>query len=247
METERNFLTELFKKSLVLGGVLLFFASTGQTTKTGNDFKSWDSDQDNRISRTEFSDRYSNDYINTNSYQMDDNDVDDNSGVFDDNNANDQGLGDADRDDNGVFDSGQNDTGVFDDNDTDTGGLSDETNDVFDNDRFYESSYNMWDADNDNLLNEDEWQSGYDYSYGDYVNDDFNSYDTDKDGYLEYQEYYNSLGNSDYYSNWDKNKDNSLDSNEYSDMVFDSWDRDHNGYIDENEYNDYSSSYLSDY
>ena len=156
-------------------------------------------------------------------------------------------MGDDDRDDNGVFDSGkmipvflmimittmevcQTKPMMF---LTMTG--------------FYESSYNMWDADNDNRLNEDEWQSGYDYSYGDYFNDDFNSYDTDKDGYFEYQEYYNSFGNTDYYSNWDKNKDNSLDNNEYSDMVFDSWDRDHNGYIDENEYNDYSSSYLSDY
>ena len=63
MKTKRNILTELFKKSLVLGGVLLFFASTGQTTKTGNDFKSWDTNQDNRISSTEFSDRYSNDYV----------------------------------------------------------------------------------------------------------------------------------------------------------------------------------------
>ncbi len=246
MKTKRNILTELLKKSLVLGGVLLFFASTGQTTKTGNDFKSWDTNNDNRISRTEFTDRYSNDYVGNagTSYEMNDNDND--VDVFD-NNANNNDMVDNDRDDNGVFDSGKNDTGILDDNDNDNEGLSNETNDTFDNNRFYESSYLMWDADKDNRLNQDEWQSGYDYSYGDYLNNDFNSYDTDKDGYLEYQEYYDSLGNTDYYSKWDTNKDNSLDNKEYSDMVFDSWDRNKNGYIDQNEYNDYSSSYLSDY
>ncbi len=111
-------------------------------------------------------------------------------------------------------------------------------------DDFYHSTYNMWDTNRDQWLSEDEWKDGLDSSYKNYVKDDFKTIDKNGDGRLDFNEYHNSLVNSDYYSKYDKDRNKSLDDNEVSDMVFDSWDRDKNNWIDENEYNTYRKNYL---
>lgn len=38
-----------------------------------------------------------------------------------------------------------------------------------DDEDFYHATYQMWDEDEDTLLNEQEWMFGYDYYYGDYI------------------------------------------------------------------------------
>ena len=182
MKRESRLVTEFVKKSLVLGGVLLFFAGTAQNN---DNFKKCDKDGDKKISKTEFSDRYSSD------------------------------------DDN----------------------LRTESKDMqYDENKFYESSYELWDTDNDNRLSEDEWRTGYESSYGDYVEDDFTSYDANQNKYLEREEYQSSLSESDYYSNTDKNKDQSLDNKEYSTVVFECADKNRDSYLDEDEFKDYHES-----
>ena len=179
MKTGRKLLvTKLFKKSLILGGMLLFLAGSAQTTKN-DDFKKCDKNGDKKISKTEFSDRYSSD------------------------------------------DKGNKDV-------------------QYDEDKFYESSYGLWDADKDNRLSEGEWKNGFDASYGYYIGDEFSKYDVNQNGYIEFEEYQRALFNSDYYSSWDVNRDNSVDQKEYSDMVFQSVDKNDDNYIDEDEYNEYN-------
>jgi len=188
MKTKNNYLVEFFKKSLVLAGVLLFFASTGQMTEHENDFKSCDKDKDSKISKTEFSDRFSED-VKKNKDLM-------------------PGSKDG----------------------------------KYDNKTYYESSYRELDRDRDNKLNEDEWEAGYDVSYGHYVSEDFEGYDYNNDGYLSYDEYEKSLNQTEFYNDRDKNRDKQIDSEEYSDVVFDRYDQNSGNYLDENEYGKYYSN-----
>lgn len=176
MKTGKKLVTEMFKKSLVVAGVLLFLAGTAQTSKS--DFKKCDKDGDKKISKTEFSDRYSDDHKAKKDVK-------------------------------------------------------------YDEDKFYESSYSLWDADKNSRLSEGEWKDGFDASYGYYVEDDFSKYDVNQNGTIEFEEYQRALFNSEYYSNWDVNRDNTVDQKEYSDMVFQSVDKNDDNYLDEDEYAEY--------
>lgn len=110
----------------------------------------------------------------------------------------------------------------------------------YDENKFYESSYDLWDENKDSRLSEDEWKTGYDASYGEYLDGDFSSYDVNQNGYLEIEEYQRALLDSDYYSSWDTNQDNSLDNEEYSAVVFQCADKNGDSYIDEDEYKEYN-------
>ena len=65
---------------------------------------------------------------------------------------------------------------------------------------------------------------------------DFDQYDTDKDGKLNQTEF--TERNKAGYSTWDENRDGKLDYVELSDMAYESFDRDKNDFLDENEWNE---------
>ncbi len=209
MKTKKSLLN-IARSGLVIAGTVLFLNSSGQTTNNPN-FKDWDKDNNNLISRNEFVDRYSNDY--SKDWKSDP----------------------------------MNDQQNFDKNEPVENQQStmNEGSDRFNDNDFYESSYRIWDKNKDNRLSEDEWRYGYDMSYGDYLDDDYAGIDTNHDGYLDYNEYHNSLGNTSYYSDMDVNRDNSLDNKEVSDMVFNDWDKDSSGYIEADEYDEYGDSFLN--
>lgn len=188
MKTRFKNVKWFLKVNLLMGAVLISLLAVGQTYQTQNtgdsSFTDWDKDSDKKISKTEFSDRYTQDY-----------------GDEWKRNTSDEG--------------------------------------------FYETSYGVWDTNRDQRLSEDEWKYGYDTSYGDYVSDDYSSVDTNGDGYVDYNEYYGSLGETDYYSSYDQDGDNDLNDDEVSNMVFDNWDENKDGYIDENEYDSYENNYIN--
>ncbi len=117
---------------------------------------------------------------------------------------------------------------------------TDNTN--LDDEDFYTATYSVVDIDEDDLIDEDEWNWGYNYYYGDYLGDDFDLYDYDD--YISYEEYYDAFDYTDYYATWDVDRDTYLSESELAEGVFESWDVNDNGVIDKNEFNSFDAYYL---
>jgi Ca2+-binding EF-hand superfamily protein len=113
-----------------------------------------------------------------------------------------------------------------------------------DDEDFYSSVYRIWDLDNDDYMSEEEWVRGYEYYYGDYVVLEYMDVDIDNDGFIDYDEYYGSLADTDFFMTWDANKDNYLDEEELANGVFEVWDRDDSGVIEKDEYEEFDDYYL---
>jgi len=116
--------------------------------------------------------------------------------------------------------------------------------DHLDDEDFYRVTYSIWDVDNDEMLSEEEWQYGYDYYYGDYILDDYVAIDTDGDGFIEYQEYYDVLYPTEYYMVWDVDEDTYLSELELARLVFNNWDINDNNFLELDEYQNFDSYYL---
>lgn len=215
MKTRENVVKRILQFNLVLIFVITSSLAFGQT-KSESDFEKWDKNGDKNISRSEFKEQYVKDYGND----------------WENNGHKDAMYNKKDRKykNNEIVESySKIDTAA-----ADTTVLYNQGR--FDDQDFYGSTYDMWDADKDQRLSEKEWQRGFDTSYGDYVTTDFKGTDTNKDGYVSYGEYHHSLEKSNYYSDWDANNDKWLSYNEVSRNVFDNWDNDNDNFISENEY-----------
>lgn len=119
---------------------------------------------------------------------------------------------------------------------TDDAGLDDED--------FYTTSYARLNVNDNDYIDPEEWVTGYNYFYGDYLYDDYVLYDTDGDGYVEYAEYYDALYDSDYFMSWDVDNDGYLDQYELAYAVFDNWDVNDNLLLNRSEYNSFDYYYL---
>lgn len=105
-----------------------------------------------------------------------------------------------------------------------------------DDEDFYTRVYSLWDADEDALLTEEEWTAGYELHYKDYTDDDFIAIDTDGDGYIDYNEFFEVMGDTDYYISWDVDADAYLNQWELARFVFNNWDTNNSNFIDPEEY-----------
>ncbi|HBH25611.1 MAG TPA: hypothetical protein DDY13_19615 [Cytophagales bacterium] len=113
-----------------------------------------------------------------------------------------------------------------------------------DDEDFHIVSYAIWDSDDDNLINEDEWIYGYENYYGDYIDSEFVAVDTDADGFINYDEYYSIIHDTDFYTTWDANDNAILSENEFAEKVFHTWDDNNTGYMTKNEYEDFDMFYF---
>jgi Ca2+-binding EF-hand superfamily protein len=110
---------------------------------------------------------------------------------------------------------------------------------------FFEQSYAGLDTDNDNLISDEEWLIGYNYFYDDYlVNEEIGFIDTNNNNKLEYQEYYDVIYNTNYFTDVDLDSDNYISEYELSEYVFNNWDFDNNGVISRYEFNSFKLYYL---
>lgn len=110
---------------------------------------------------------------------------------------------------------------------------------------FFKESFAGLDADNDNYLSDEEWLVGYNYFYDDYIiNEEFAYIDTDDDGRLEYDEYYDVIYNTNYFTDVDLDEDNYISEYELAEYVFNNWDTDDNGVISRYEFNAFKAYYL---
>jgi len=109
----------------------------------------------------------------------------------------------------------------------------------------YPATYQIWDVDGDQLLSEDEWLYGYDFNFGDYVLDDYNAVDTDKDGFVDYVEFFETMSETDYQALYDVDGDNFISRYELSRAIFNSWDYDDSNFIEKDEFDRFKNFYLT--
>ncbi len=148
-------------------------------------------------------------------------------------------------------------SGIFSDYDTDGDGFIDEdefpntyTNDLttwdadgdgsLSSEEFYNTTFMNTDADDDDLIDEDEWNAGYAGMYGNYADDDFATYDADADGYLDNDEWNTVYVDSDWYETYDADNDAMVTEDEWNTGLYTGWDTDMDGMINETEYYTYS-------
>ncbi len=113
-----------------------------------------------------------------------------------------------------------------------------------DDEDFHHVIYSVWDADNDDLLSQDEWIMGYDYYYGNYVVRDYDDIDVDDDGFISREEFNEVLRETDFFTDWDVDKDEKLTDAELAKQVFQRWDTDNSHTLSREEYEEFDTYYL---
>lgn len=110
---------------------------------------------------------------------------------------------------------------------------------------FFRESFAGLDTDNDNFLSDEEWLVGYNYFYDDYlVREEMGFIDADDDGRLDYEEYYDVIYNTNYFTDIDLDNDNYISEHELAEYVFNNWDVDDNGVLSRYEWNSFKTYYL---
>lgn len=117
-------------------------------------------------------------------------------------------------------------------------------NDYLDDEDFFQVVYRVWDVDHDNKLTDQEWKLGYENYFRNYVVARFEDIDVDDDSYIMYSEYYDLLGDTDFYAAWDFDGDLQISQAELARGVFNNWDMDNSGFLDRGEFNAFDIYYL---
>jgi len=110
---------------------------------------------------------------------------------------------------------------------------------------FFKESYAGLDTDSDGFLSDEEWLTGYNYFYEDYVvYEDYDMIDVNDDGKVTYDEYYDVIYDTEYFSDIDMDSDNYISEYELADYVFENWDFNDSGALSKSEYNRFDWYYL---
>lgn len=118
--------------------------------------------------------------------------------------------------------------------DADGDGLLDET-------EFLNTTFANTDADDDDLIGEDEWDAGVTGMYGNYVNDtDFNTWDADGDEFLDADEWNTGVADTEWFTTYDADASGNITEDEWNEGLFGDWDLDDDDMVDLDEYRAYS-------
>src|SRR6056297_1277158 len=110
---------------------------------------------------------------------------------------------------------------------------------------FFKESFAGLDTDNDGFLSDEEWLVGYNYFYEDYlVNEEIGFVDVDDSGNIDYEEYYDVIYDTNYFTDVDLDNDNYISEYELAEYVFNNWDTDDNGVLSRYEWNSFKFYYL---
>ncbi|WP_156877212.1 hypothetical protein [Salinimicrobium terrae] len=109
---------------------------------------------------------------------------------------------------------------------------------------FFRESFAGLDTDNDGFLSDEEWLIGYNYFYDDYLVNEIAFIDTDDDGLIDYDEYYEVIYDTDYFTDVDLDSDNYISEHELAEYVFNNWDTNDNGVLSRYEWNSFKLYYL---
>ncbi|NJY63703.1 hypothetical protein HC174_13210 [Salinimicrobium sp. CDJ15-81-2] len=105
---------------------------------------------------------------------------------------------------------------------------------------FYNTGFSNSDADDDDGISEEEWNTGFAGMFGNWSEDDFATYDADADGSLSNDEWNNAFAESQWFETYDADADTWVTEDEWNTGLFGDWDADDNDLIDEAEYDLYS-------
>ena len=117
-------------------------------------------------------------------------------------------------------------------------------NEYLDDEDFYMSTYALWDENNDELLSKEEWSTGYDHYYGQYINDDFEKLDKNTDGYIDHNEFLNAVARTDIFVDWDIDASKYINEKELAVGVFENWDLDNSNSLERKEFEQFEKYYL---
>lgn len=147
--------------------------------------------------------------------------------TFSDFDENEDGVLDADE----VANAYQNDFTAW---DTDgDGALNDE--------EFFNTTFGNTDADDDEMINQEEWDQGFASMYSNYVEDgDFGVFDADEDGELSNDEWNLGFTETEWFNTYDADASADVTEPEWDTGLFGDWDMDADGSIDEDEFNNFS-------
>lgn len=105
---------------------------------------------------------------------------------------------------------------------------------------FYDTAFFLSDTDDDDLIDEDEWNMGFNSFYGEWIDDDFATFDADADGFLDADEWDNAFADSAWFGDFDADDDTFVTDTEWDEGIFDGWDLDDDTFIDDEEWNDFA-------
>lgn len=108
-----------------------------------------------------------------------------------------------------------------------------------DPEEFFTSSYQMWDEDQDGILDANEWSAATTFYFSTRQFEkrgEFDEWDTNNNNKLERNEFAIYARGVAYFEDWDTNSDNRLDEEEFSQLIFRFYDLDRDGVIRENEF-----------
>lgn len=109
---------------------------------------------------------------------------------------------------------------------------------------FFRESFAGLDTDNDGFLSDEEWLVGYNYFYDEYLVEEVGFIDADNDGMIDFDEYYDVIYNTEYFTDVDLDSDNYISEHELAEYVFNNWDIDDNGVLSKYEWNSFKAYYL---
>ncbi|GAB3818806.1 hypothetical protein GCM10028895_16460 [Pontibacter rugosus] len=112
---------------------------------------------------------------------------------------------------------------------------------MLDENEFNDSFFSTWDDNDDNKLDENEWQTAAN-DYG-VENQNWRDWDANSDNNIDQNEFRAGMANSNYRTEWDRDQDNMINEREYSDGIFSLWDGNNDNTLDEKEYNENYSRY----
>lgn len=112
-----------------------------------------------------------------------------------------------------------------------------------DDEDFHRLAFEIFDIDQDKKLSDKEWSMATDRYLNNYIVADINEIDVDDDNYVVYGEYYNVVGDTDFFIEWDLDEDSYISEEELARGVFNYWDLNKNNFLEVNEFQEFDMYY----
>lgn len=110
-----------------------------------------------------------------------------------------------------------------------------------DEEEFSTTTFGNTDADDDDLVSEEEWDIGTTGMFGNYVDEeDFDAWDVDGDGFLEYDEWNTGFADTEWFTTYDADATGTITETEWDEGLFGDWDTDDDDMVNLDEYRAYS-------
>ena len=113
----------------------------------------------------------------------------------------------------------------------------------YDNSEFYEAGFAFWDANDDDVIDQNEWKSINSFYFQKYEFEDFKKIDDNENGELSFTEFREEVEDNGLFTSWDVNDDNAMNEGELAQGVFHSYDFDDSGFLEKGEFNTFASDY----